>query len=62
MIFSTTVKWLKSKGKLTVQVKDKEVKEFLDEILPKLGLEYAISQKLDLHPRKKDDPINQHHW
>ena len=36
----------KSKGKLTVQVKDKEVKEFLDEILPKLGLEYAISQNL----------------
>ena len=36
----------KSKGKISVEAKNKEVKQLLDEILPKLGLEYAISQSL----------------
>lgn len=36
----------KSKGKISVQAKDKEVTVLLDELLPKLGLEYAISQSL----------------
>lgn len=36
----------KSKGKISVEAKNKEVKLLLDEILPKLGLEYAISQSL----------------
>ena len=36
----------KSKGKLTVTAKNKEVTLLLDEILPPLGLEYTISQNL----------------
>lgn len=36
----------KSKGKISIQAKNKEVTQLLDEILPKLGLEYAISQSL----------------
>ena len=36
----------KSKGKISVKAEKKEIKQLLDEILPKLGLEYAISQNL----------------
>lgn len=36
----------KSKGKISINVKDKEVTQLLDEILPKLELEYAIQQNL----------------
>ena len=36
----------KSKGQISVKAENKEVKQLLDEILPKLGLEYAIQQNL----------------
>ena len=36
----------KSKGQISVKGENKEVKQLLDEILPKLGLEYAIQQNL----------------
>ena len=45
---------VKSKGKISVKAKDKEVKQLLDEILPQLGLEYAIQQSLITIREKKN--------
>ena len=44
----------KSKGKISVKANKKEVKQLLDEILPKLGLEYAIQQSLITIREKKN--------
>nr|WP_231932314.1 MULTISPECIES: TonB-dependent receptor [Butyricimonas] len=49
----------KSKGKISINVKDKEVTQLLDEILPKLELEYAIQQNLiSIRERKTIQLIN----
>lgn len=49
---------VKSKGKISVKAENKEVKQLLDEILPKLGLEYTIQQNL-ISIRAKTTPTVQ---
>ncbi|MFO3728043.1 TonB-dependent receptor [Butyricimonas muris] len=46
---------VKSKGKISAKAENKEVKQLLDEILPKLGLEYTVQQSL-ISIREKTKP------
>ncbi len=46
---------VKQKGNINVNVKGKELNDFLEELLPSVGMEYTIDEKVIIIREKTDD-------